>query len=103
MPSVWYETFGLTMIEAFAKGTPVIASRMGAMTEIVRQNETGFLYEPGQAEELARVVQQAIDKPDVLRQMRKAARAEYESKYSPNPNYEQLINLYELAIQASGR
>ena len=35
MPSVWYETFGRTLIEAFAKGTPVLASRMGAMCEIV--------------------------------------------------------------------
>ncbi|NNF78716.1 MAG: glycosyltransferase, partial [Rhizobiales bacterium] len=101
MPSVWYETFGLTMIEAYAKGTPVIASRLGAMTELVTQNETGFLYEPGQAPELVKTIQQAIDQPDVLRRMRGAARSAYERNYSAAANYGQLIKLYERVIEDS--
>jgi glycosyltransferase involved in cell wall biosynthesis len=102
MPSIWHEPFGLSMIEAFAKGTPVIASRIGAMSEIVRHNQTGFLFNPGDAGALAEIIQQAINQSKLLGQMRKAARAEYESKYSPDSNYEQLVKIYELAIQANG-
>ncbi|NIV03355.1 glycosyltransferase, partial [Candidatus Saccharibacteria bacterium] len=47
MPSEWYETFGLTIIEAFALGLPVIASRLGAMAEIVEDGVTGLLFTPG--------------------------------------------------------
>jgi glycosyltransferase involved in cell wall biosynthesis len=101
MPSVWYEPFGLSMIEAFAKGTPVIASRIGAMQEIVSHNETGFLYKTGDAGELAKIAQLALDQPDLLRQMRNAARMEYERKYCPESNYEQLIRIYNLAIQTN--
>ena len=46
-PIEWDEPFGLVPVEAMATGTPVIAYRRGAVTEIIRHGETGFLVEPG--------------------------------------------------------
>ncbi len=46
-PIEWDEPFGLTPVEAMAAGTPVIAYRRGAVAEIIRHGETGFLVEPG--------------------------------------------------------
>nr|MCU0717466.1 glycosyltransferase family 4 protein [Pirellula sp.] len=53
MPSICFETFGRTMAEAFAQGIPVIASRLGTMIELVDNGRNGFLFEPGNANELA--------------------------------------------------
>ncbi len=89
------------MIEAYAKGTPVIASRLGAMAELVTQNETGFLYEAGHAADLAKTIQQAMDQQELLLRMRGAARLAYERKFSADANYAQLIKLYERAIEDS--
>ncbi len=74
-PIAWEEAFGLTTAEALAAGTPVIAFRRGAMEEIVRQGETGFLVEPGDCEQAAACVQQlaAIS--------RAACRASIEKKF----------------------
>jgi glycosyltransferase involved in cell wall biosynthesis len=44
MPSICYETFGLTLLEAFREGTPVIARRLGSLTEIVEQSGGGVLF-----------------------------------------------------------
>ncbi len=51
-PSIWYENFGMTIIEAFACGKPVIASRLGTMQEIIEEGKTGLLFEPGNADDL---------------------------------------------------
>ena len=99
MPSVWPEPFGLSMIESLAKGTPVIASRTGAMEEIIRQNVTGLLYSPGKAAELASVIEQLIAQPELVLRMRSAARVEFESRYTPQSNYHQLISIYQRAIR----
>ncbi len=52
MPSEWYETFGRTLMESFSRGTPVIASRMGAMNELVEDGFNGLSFEPGDADQL---------------------------------------------------
>ena len=98
MPSVWAEPFGLTVIEAFAKGTPVLASRVGALTEMVREEETGALFEPGNAENLAASVRNILGSPVLSSKMRCAARAEFETRYDRDANYEQLVNVYREAI-----
>jgi glycosyltransferase involved in cell wall biosynthesis len=51
--SIAYETFGLVVIEAFDCGTPAIVSRIGALAELVRDGETGLLFEPGNPRDLA--------------------------------------------------
>ena len=58
VPSTCCETFGRTIIEAYAKGTPVLGSRLGAIAELVDHGRTGLLFAPGSAEALAATVGQ---------------------------------------------
>jgi glycosyltransferase involved in cell wall biosynthesis len=98
MPSVWYETFGRTIIEAFAKGTPVIASRLGAMGELVDHGRTGLHFAPGNSHDLRDKVQQLLSDPAALSRMRLAVREEYESKYTAEMNYRLLMDIYARAM-----
>ena len=97
-PSICYENFPRTIVEAFACGLPVIASRLGAMAEIVRDRETGLLFEAGNADDLARKMAWAEENPVAMRGMGVAARREYEGKYTPETNYKQLMLIYSDAI-----
>ena len=94
-PSVWYETFGRVAMEAFATGTPVIGSDIGAVAEIVAGSQAGMLFEPGNAAELAKAINWAAGEPEAIRNMRRAARATYENKYTAADNYDQLVAAYE--------
>ncbi len=89
----------MTIAEAYACGTPVIASRLGAMQEIVHDERTGLHFTPGDADDLARKVEWAWAHPDEMREMGQNARAEYEAKYTPERNYKMLMNVYEQAMQ----
>jgi glycosyltransferase involved in cell wall biosynthesis len=100
VPSVWFEPFGLVAIEAFAQGVPVIASRIGSLPEIVYPGRTGLLFEPGDAADLARKMRWALEHPDELRRMGRAARNAYEERYSAPENYRQLVEIYRDAIAA---
>jgi glycosyltransferase involved in cell wall biosynthesis len=100
MPSTWYETFGLSIIESFACGTPVLCSRLGAMSEIVDDHRTGLHFNPGDPEDLAEKVEWAWSHPSELARMGRVARRKYESDYSAEKNYSQLMEVYEQAIAA---
>jgi glycosyltransferase involved in cell wall biosynthesis len=97
-PSECYETFGLVAIEAFACGVPVIASRLGAMEEVVEDGRTGLHFTPGDPEDLAAKVEWAWTHPKETEAMGRAARAEYEAKYTADRNYQTLMEIYERAI-----
>lgn len=98
LPSEWYEGFPLVLVEAFAHGLPVLASRLGGMAEIVRDGETGLWFEPGNAEDLANKVTWLTDHPDECRRMGENARAAYLANYSPEINYQQLMDIYRGAL-----
>jgi glycosyltransferase involved in cell wall biosynthesis len=100
-PSQWYETFGRVAIEAFAKGTPVIASNIGAVAELIDHRRTGLLFDPGDPEDLAAQIEWLLTHPAELSAMRREARAEFEGKYTAQRNYEIMLRLYELAIERS--
>jgi glycosyltransferase involved in cell wall biosynthesis len=101
MPSVWYETFGRVIIEAYATGTPVIASRLGALKEIIIEKKTGLLFTPGDALDLSKQVQYANDHPLELRSWGRQARSQYEQKYTADSAYERLISIYEEVLEGA--
>ncbi len=97
MPSIWYETFGRTIMEAFACGVPVLASRLGAMAELVSDGRTGFLFRPGDAEDLVGAVNKIVAWPD-RDGLRRQARQEFEEKYTAARNYPLLRAVYDRAV-----
>jgi glycosyltransferase involved in cell wall biosynthesis len=99
-PSEWYENFPMTVAEAFACGVPVICSRLGAMQEIVADGRTGLHFNPGDAEDLAAKVEWAWTHPKEMEAMGRAARAEYEAKYTAEANYKILMRIYQQASAA---
>jgi len=101
MPSLSYETFGLTIIEAFANATPVIVSRRGAMTELVEDGRTGLHFQPGDPDDLAAKITWAIAHPEEMRSMGRNARAVYARDYTAEANYHQLLRVYEAAMTSA--
>ena len=99
-PSLWYEPFGLVAIEAFAMGTPVIGSKIGALAEIIADGNTGLHFEPGNSQDLISKVNWACDNPAAISQMGHEARKSFERYYSPEKNYEMLLNIYQQAISS---
>jgi len=98
-PSTWYETMGMTIIEAFACGKPVIASNLGAMAEIVEDGRTGLLFEAGNKSDLAEKISWARNNSGKARKIGLNARKEFEEKYTPERNYKMLVEIYEKTLQ----
>lgn len=103
MPSEWYEGFPVVIAEAYANGLPVIASRLGAMKEVVGDGVTGLHFNPGDAEDLAEKVQWAASHPEEMRAMGRRARQTYEQYYTPQKNYAQLMHVYQRVIDNKAR
>ncbi|HWP39580.1 MAG TPA: glycosyltransferase family 4 protein [Tepidisphaeraceae bacterium] len=97
-PSIWYEGLPRTIIESFAVGTPVVASRLGSMSEVVDPGRTGMLFTPGDARELAWAVEELIRDEGRYAQMRRSARLEYQTRYTAEANYPTLLGCYEAAV-----
>jgi glycosyltransferase involved in cell wall biosynthesis len=100
VPSIWYENFPRTIVEAFAAGLPVVASRIGALAEIVTDGKTGLLFEPGNPHDLAEKISWALGNPERMAGMGRNARAQYEAEFSAEVNYRRLIEIYDDAMAA---
>jgi glycosyltransferase involved in cell wall biosynthesis len=94
VPSICYENFPLALVEAFACGTPVLASRLGAMAELVEDGVTGRLFAPGDAADLAAALDWMAAHPEECAAMGRAARAVFEERYTAEKNFETLMSIY---------
>ena len=101
LPSRCYETFSMAIVEAFAKGTPVVVSKLGAMAAIVDDGRTGLHFRPGDPADLAAKVRQILADPLELARMRRAARLEFDRNFTADANHKSLMAIYEQAL--SGR
>jgi glycosyltransferase involved in cell wall biosynthesis len=101
VPSLWYEGFPMVLAESFACGVPVIASRLGAMEEIVDHSHTGLHFKPGSPEDLAQAVRWALEHPESIAEMGRNARRQYELRYTPEVNYALLMEIYGKAMSRS--
>ena len=96
-PSESYETFGRTVMEAFALGRPVVASRLGAATELVADGETGLLFDAGNTDQLAEKIRWLQDHPEACRRLGAQARLVYDERYTPARNLDMLRSIYQQA------
>jgi glycosyltransferase involved in cell wall biosynthesis len=94
VPSVWYENLPLTILGAFARGVPVVASARGGNPELVREGVTGYLAEPGNADSLADSLNRILINEKARLEMGRRARNLVAAEYSPVIHYERLMSLY---------
>jgi starch synthase len=97
-PSI-YEPFGLINLEAMACGTPVVASRVGGIPEVVVDGETGRLVEPGNVGALAEALRQALADPARARRMGEAGRRRVEAHFSWDRIADRTLGVYQEAIE----
>ena len=95
MPSIWFENFPYSILESFALGKPVVASRIGGMPEIVKDDKTGLLFPPGDALALSTRIEYLQGNPSSVEEMGKKARAMVETRFDPETHYRQLSEVYE--------
>jgi glycosyltransferase involved in cell wall biosynthesis len=95
MPSICFENFPYAILEAFALGKPVVASRIGGMPEMVKVGETGLLFEPGDALALSRHIEYLEGNPSEAERMGRRARQVAETEYSPDSHYAGIVAAYE--------
>ena len=91
LPSLAYEALPRPLIEAFASALPVIASRQGALAELVEPGRNGLLFEAGSGRDLARRLAWAEAFPEKMRQMGECARADYDARFVADWSYQRLF------------
>jgi glycosyltransferase involved in cell wall biosynthesis len=95
IPAAWHEVFGLTIIESFSVGTPVIGSDVGGITELIEEGKNGFLFERNNAQDLANKIDELLNitSNDYLNMVEVC----YNSReiFSPESYYDKLISIYE--------
>lgn len=97
-PSLWFENQPLTILEAFASGLPVIASRLGAMPELIREGQTGLLFAPDDGDDLAARVRWSVSHPQEIEEMSAQVRDVYQNEFSAQQSLNTLLTLYEVAL-----
>ncbi len=100
VPSEWYENFPVTVLEAFMAAKPVVAARIGGLPYIVEDGQSGLLFEPGKADQLAKQVQRLADDPASAARMGVLGRTLSETTYGPDQGYSNLMNIFS-QVQAT--
>lgn len=101
LPSLAYEATPRPLVEAFASGLPVIASRLGTLAELIEPGRNGLLFAPGSARDLARRLAWAEAFPEKMRQMGECARADYESRFIGDWSWQKLYGERRRSIRIS--
>jgi glycosyltransferase involved in cell wall biosynthesis len=91
----YYETFGMVIIEAYSRGVPVVASNIGVVPELVSDQQTGLLFEAGNAPDLARNAGWMWDHPEQASLMGRNGLVLYRERFTPEQCYTTLLDVYE--------
>ncbi|MEK7391932.1 MAG: glycosyltransferase [Fibrobacterota bacterium] len=98
-PSIWYEGMPMVILESFCVGTPVIASRLGTMGELIKEGVNGRLFEAGVPSSLRSVVEGVLGNDEDWRRMSSGARRSWEEQYAPDRNFLLLREIYEGVVR----
>lgn len=93
-PSEWYETFGMGILESFFLGTPVIASDIGAYSELIHPGENGFVFEAGNHQLLSEKINELFADRSLSKKMARTARDHAVRNYNEDIHYQRLMSAY---------
>jgi glycosyltransferase involved in cell wall biosynthesis len=99
MPALWYENSPLVVLSSFSFKTPVVASNVGSLADLVKHGDNGLLFEMGNAQDLAAQLRKLIEDPSLLNQLR----AGIPDVRTMDENVEELLDIYSGLIRASIR
>ena len=98
VPSEWHETFGLVLLESYAQCRPVIASRMGGMTEVVSDGEDGLLFDAGNVQQLSAALLWMATHRRQAAAMGKAGQDKVRRIFSAEKHYQDVMQVYRKVI-----
>ena len=94
-PSIWYEGCSMVEIETESLGVPLVATDLGFSVEAIEDGVNGYKVPLGDVEGFVAKIRELWEKPQLCETMGANARKDYEAKYMPEDNYNQLIKIYE--------
>jgi len=104
VPSIWPEAFGIVVIEAMASGRPVIASRIGGIPDLVRDEVTGLLVQNGDAEALAAAMIRLLADRELASRLGAAAlEFSHELRWTPDDYAARVRTLVDRTLASSTR
>lgn len=98
VPSIWYEGFPMTIVEAYSVGTPVICSEIGSLQEVVQHEVTGFHFQHDNIRDIQRVISEALNYKNYS-SMRKKVIDVFHHNYTEEINYKLLTDIYKSVIK----
>ena len=98
IPSEWYEPFGLVIIEALSKGTPVASSDIGSLPDLIRTYRHGFLFKTKNEHSLFKKVKKAWENKNYLKKLSYYAE-KTDKLYTNLNNYQKLMTIYNKVIK----
>jgi len=95
IPSIWFENSPFSILESHSAGIPVITSDLGGMAELVDVGQNGLVFRPGDAIDLARIMQSVLDNAELNVRLQSGARQRFVR--DTDDEMQQLTRLYEVA------
>ncbi|NQT49952.1 glycosyltransferase family 4 protein [Candidatus Kuenenbacteria bacterium] len=99
MPSEWHENYPLLVLEAMALGKPVLAAKLGGLTEMITENHNGWFFQPGKIKDLREKIKQHYSEIENIEKMGKNARATVEQNNCSKEHYEKLMRCYRSVVK----
>jgi len=95
VPSLWPENFPYSILESNALATPTLVSKTGGLTELIKHEKTGLLFELGDQSDLENKIAWSIRNPKKISKIGETAQKEIFDKYNSEKYYKKIIKIYE--------
>lgn len=106
LPSLWYEGFPMAILEAMSCGTPVLASAIGSMAELIIDGENGYTFDPTNLDDIAEKCLHMIsiyeEKSNYIK-LRNQCKKHYDANYDAENNFKKLLHIYNLALSKNDK
>ena len=101
IPSIWYDNLPNTALESFQYSKPVIASNIGSLPELIIDGVNGYLFEPGNADDLKAKVEM-LDDEEKIKAMGAKSRSRLEDRFAPKTHYDLLMGVFKKVKRENG-